>query len=175
MTVSSDADRQLALIVEVQDLARELGIEVWLRGGWAMDFFLGRTTREHVDVDWFAWAQDAPALTAAFGARGFVRLARAPAEQQLDYTTGSVELGFAFLARDPDGHVIVAGGPWAGARWPDGMLDAPPGKLGGVSCPIISAEAQIEIKLMTPVWRPHRPRRAKDAEDIERLREGLAR
>ncbi|OPC78965.1 aminoglycoside adenylyltransferase [Embleya scabrispora] len=173
--MSSDADKQLALIVEVQDLARELGIEVWLRGGWAMDFYLGRITREHVDVDWFAWAEDAPALTVAFAARGFVRLARAPAEQQLDYTTGDVELGFAFLARDPEGRVIVAGGPWAGARWPDGMLDTPPGKLAGVSCPIISPEAQIEIKLMTPVWRPHRPRRAKDAEDIERLREGLAR
>ncbi|MFI1385229.1 nucleotidyltransferase domain-containing protein [Embleya sp. NPDC020886] len=175
MTVSSDADRQIALIVEVQDLARELGIQVWLRGGWAMDFYLGRITREHADVDWFAWAQDAPALTEAFSARGFVRLAQAPVEQQLDYAAGGVELGFAFLALDPEGHVIVAGGPWAGARWPERMLETPPGRLGGLSCPIISPEAQVEIKLMTPTWMPHRPRRAKDVEDVERLLEAMTR
>ncbi|WP_331766758.1 nucleotidyltransferase domain-containing protein [Embleya sp. NBC_00896] len=174
MTPSTDADRQLELIAEVLDMARELRIEIWLRGGWAMDFFLGRVSREHGDVDWFAWAEDAPTLAAAFTARDFVRLAKAPAAQQLDYSAGDVELSIAFLARDPDGHVLVAGGPWAGARWPTGMLDTPAGRLRDLTCPIISPEAQIEIKLLTPSWMPNRPRRAKDAEDIDRLRAALA-
>lgn len=39
---------------------------------------------------------------------------------------------------------------------------------------MVAAEAQIEIKRMMPVWDPRRPRRAKDAEDIARLRAALA-
>lgn len=39
-------------------LAHKLGAPVWLRGGWAIDFFLGRLTRDHADIDWFALAED---------------------------------------------------------------------------------------------------------------------
>jgi Aminoglycoside-2''-adenylyltransferase len=46
-------------------------VELWLRGGWAMDFFLGRGTRDHHDIDWFAWATDAPVITAQLLERGF--------------------------------------------------------------------------------------------------------
>jgi hypothetical protein len=67
----------------------------------------------------------------------------------------------------------VAGGPYAAAPWPDGMLDWPPGRIGPVQCPIISPEVQIESKEMMPVWVPGRPRRPKDAEDIARLRQAL--
>ncbi|WP_346012345.1 aminoglycoside adenylyltransferase [Streptomyces sp. SID3343] len=171
----SDSVRaQLQVIAEFVASARESNVEVQLRGGWAMDFFLHRVTREHGDVDWFAWAVDVPALTDVLAARGWVRLAKAPPEQQLDYLAGDVEVGIALLARDPEGRPVVAGGPWAGAVWPAGLLDGPLGRLGEVSCPIVSAAAQIEIKLMTPTWMPGRPRRAKDVEDVARLREGLA-
>ena len=53
------ADRQLRQIAEIAEEAARLGVAVWLRGGWAMDFFLGHTTRDHEDIDWFAWAGDA--------------------------------------------------------------------------------------------------------------------
>ncbi|GAA2860013.1 hypothetical protein Acy02nite_56150 [Actinoplanes cyaneus] len=58
---------QLEAIVEVT----ALGLEVWLRGGRAMDFFLGRVTRPHRDVDWFAWSSDAGRLAAALTGRGY--------------------------------------------------------------------------------------------------------
>jgi hypothetical protein len=45
--------RQLELIGEIAALARTVGAELWLRGGWAMDFFLGRVTRQHDDIDLF--------------------------------------------------------------------------------------------------------------------------
>lgn len=60
-----DAADQLSAIAEVT----ALGIDVWLRGGWAMDFFLGRVTRPHRDVDWFAWSSDAVRLAAALTSR----------------------------------------------------------------------------------------------------------
>ena len=52
--------QQLSAIADLLAVARELGASVWLRGGWAMDFFLGRVTREHLDIDWFALAGDGP-------------------------------------------------------------------------------------------------------------------
>ncbi|MEU6092291.1 hypothetical protein ABZ865_37070 [Streptomyces sp. NPDC047085] len=68
-----------------------------------------------------------------------------------------------------------AGGPWAGTPWPEGLLDAATGRIGGLAVPVVSPQAQIEIKRMMPVWDPSRPRRAKDAEDIARLEAGLRR
>lgn len=63
------AGRQLQLISDVLAMASENAVEVWLRGGWAMDFFLGRVTRDHADVDWFAWTDDALVIRAALLAR----------------------------------------------------------------------------------------------------------
>ncbi|MFI6846715.1 aminoglycoside adenylyltransferase [Kitasatospora sp. NBC_00085] len=169
------ADGQLALIAETMGLARRLGIGVWLRGGWAMDFFLGELTRDHEDIDWFAPAADAPVLAAGLRELGYRPLDAGPPEQQLDFMKDDLESSFALLDFAPDGRALVAGGPWAGTPWPAGLLDAAPGRLGDVECPIVSPEAQIEIKQMMPVWDARRPRRAKDAADIARLRAALDR
>ncbi|MEU0004763.1 hypothetical protein ABZ079_10790 [Streptomyces sp. NPDC006314] len=53
------ARRQLDLIAGVLEAAPVHGVPLWLRGGWAMDFFLGEVSRDHEDIDWFAWAPDA--------------------------------------------------------------------------------------------------------------------
>ncbi|MCX5196169.1 aminoglycoside adenylyltransferase [Streptomyces sp. NBC_00249] len=161
--------RQLGMIAEV----RGLGIEVWLRGGWAMDFWLGEVTREHEDVDWFAWADDGARLRERLVALGYE--VRRADDQQLDLVRDGEEQSFAFVAPGPAGAVVAAGGPWAGTAWPAGTLpEAEPGRLGGLECPVVSPGAQIEIKRMMPVWVPGRPRRPKDAEDIARLEAALA-
>ena len=167
------ASRQLGLISEVAAVAARLEVEVWLRGGWAMDFFLGEITRDHEDIDWFAWAADARRIEAALRERGFVPVDGPPAAQQLDLVRDGEESSFAWLARDDAGRVVVAGGPWAGQPWPAGMLDGPTGRLGHLRCRVISAAAQIEIKQMMPIWDPGRRRRPKDAEDIARLAAAL--
>jgi hypothetical protein len=151
-----------------------LGMDVWLRGGWAMDFFLGRVTRSHRDVDWFAWSRDADRLTAALTHQGYELLAEPLHDRQLDFVRGELDLSFALIDHDRFGNVIVAGGPWAGQRWPDGMLDWPLGRIGDLCCPIISPATQIEIKRMMPVWVPGMPRRAKDIEDITLIETAIA-
>ncbi|MFF3688339.1 aminoglycoside adenylyltransferase [Streptomyces sp. NPDC002187] len=140
----------------------------------AMDFFLGEITREHTDIDWFAWAEDAGRRAEALARRGYEPLEGPPAEQQIDFGKGDDELSFALPARDASGRFVVGGGPWAGEPWPDGMLDAAAGAIGDVRCRVISAEARIEIRLMMPVRVPGMPRRAKDGEDTARLRSALA-
>jgi hypothetical protein len=170
---TGQASRQLRLIGEISGIAQELGIQVWLRGGWAMDFFLGEVSRDHVDIDWFVWADAAAGLTATLPDHGYQSQPGPPADQQLDFVKDGVEHSFALLARNEAGHVVVAGGPWAGEPWPSDMLDAHVGQIGQLRCAIISPRAQIEIKQMMPVWVPGRPRRAKDSEDIGRLEAAL--
>ncbi|GII55471.1 hypothetical protein Pth03_38600 [Planotetraspora thailandica] len=172
MSAGREAE-QLRVIAEVVGIAAERGIEVWLRGGWAMDFYLGEITRDHRDVDWFAWAEDAQSLAGELLKRGYEPLPGPPPEQQLDFLRDGVDVSFALLARDEVGRVVVGGGPWRGEPWPEGMLDGPPGRLGRLRCAIVSPEAQIEIKQMMPVWVPGMPRRAKDADDIARLQAAL--
>jgi lincosamide nucleotidyltransferase A/C/D/E len=38
-------------LLQVVDRLEELGIEVWLDGGWGVDALLGRETRQHDDLD----------------------------------------------------------------------------------------------------------------------------
>ena len=54
------------------DLFHELGIKVWIDGGWGVDALLGECTRNHQDLDiLISWA-DSAILTDALLARGFV-------------------------------------------------------------------------------------------------------
>ena len=167
------AHRQLRLIADTVAMAERLGVEVWLRGGWAMDFFLGQVTRDHVDIDWDAWLDDAAVITAALRADGYEAMTGPPPEQQLDVAKDGLEMSFAWLGRGQDGKVVIAAGPYAGESWPDGMLDWPPGRIGAVQCPIISPHVQIECKQMWPAWVAGSHRREKDAPDIARLRQAL--
>ncbi|SCG14385.1 2''-aminoglycoside nucleotidyltransferase [Micromonospora echinofusca] len=164
------ARRQLDGIAELAGLAAAAGIEVWLRGGWAMDFHLGEVTRAHVDVDWYCWRADADRLADLLRGRGWRPDPRMPVDVQLDLVRADVEMSVAYLARDATGRVVVGAGPWAGTALPDGMLTGPPGRIGSLAVPMISVAAQIEFKEMFPVWMPDRPRRGKDAADLTRLR-----
>jgi hypothetical protein len=167
------AERQLALIAEVHSAARDSGLPLWLRGGWAMDFFLGEVTREHADIDWFARVEDAGPLAGTLTRLGHTPVPGPPADLQLDFVRDGLESSFTLIDMDAAGRVTVAGGPWAGTPWPDGLLGAEPGRIGTLEVPIVDPRAQIEIKRIMPVWDPSRPRRAKDAEDIARLAAAL--
>ncbi|MEH1100228.1 nucleotidyltransferase domain-containing protein [Micromonospora sp. CPCC 205561] len=168
------AGRQLNGIAELAGLASAAGIEVWLRGGWAMDFHLGGVTRAHVDVDWYCWRADADRLAGLLHGRGWRPDPRIPVDVQLDLVRDDVELSVAYLARDAAGRVVVGAGPWTGTALPEGMLAGPPGRIGPLTVPTISVAAQIEFKEMFPVWMPDRPRRSKDAADLARLRAAVA-
>jgi len=166
--------RQLALIKEIVSLCDAASISCWLRGGWAMDFFLGRVTREHDDIDLFVWAQDAPALAHALEQAGFVEQGGPPPEAQRDFAKDGEEVQIALLALNQRGQVVVGGGPARGTPWPEGMLTSPTGQIGDVVCPIVNPRVQVEIKEKFPTWRPGLPPRAKHQADIARLRDALA-
>jgi hypothetical protein len=164
--------RQLAQIAEISAAATAARLALWLRGGWAMDFHLGEITRPHTDVDWFAWAFDAPALVALLGPLGYVPVAGPPPELQRDLAKDGVDHNIALLTRS-GARIVVPAGPYAGEPWPDGMLDGPSATLHGVTCAIVAVRAQIEIKEQMPVWVPGLAHRPKDATDVARLRASI--
>lgn len=170
----SRAKTQLAAINEVVTVANQLGVAVWLRGGWATDFFLGRPTRDHDDVDWFTLPSDGRQLAGGLIDRGFADVTTAPVNQQIDLVRGDVEHGIALLQMGDRNEPLVAGGPWAGEPWPPQMLDGPVGRIGKVSCRVIAPLAQIELKQMTPIWNPHLKRRSKDLDDIAAIQHELS-
>jgi aminoglycoside-2''-adenylyltransferase len=171
----NDSARQLRVIGEVVEAAAAGGAEIWLRGGWAMDFYLGEITRPHRDIDFFAWASDIDRLLPGLRALDYRDDPDSPpADLQRDLLTPEgLDVSVTLLGRDTDGCPTVPAGPAAGERWPADMLDGSPGRLGGLTCRIVNPRAQIEIKQMMPVWVPGLPRRPKDAEDIARLRAAL--
>ena len=54
------------------NLFDELGIKVWIDGGWGVDALLGECTRKHQDLDIMISWEDSAILTGALSARGFV-------------------------------------------------------------------------------------------------------
>ena len=54
------------------DLFDELGIKVWIDGGWGVDALLGEGTRTHQDLDIIISWEDSAILTKALFAHGFV-------------------------------------------------------------------------------------------------------
>ena len=50
---------------EAVALMQGLGAPWWVAGGWAIDLFLGRTTREHADIDIAILRSDQPAMARA--------------------------------------------------------------------------------------------------------------
>ncbi len=168
---TESALRRFDLIEDTVTMAQRLGVPIWLRGGWAMDFFLGWVTRDHANIDWHAWIEDAPAITAALHAGGYQTATAL--DQHLAVAKDGLDMSFNWLARSADGMVTMAGGEYAGKAWPDEVLDWPQGRIGPVRCPIISPHLQIECKQMWPAWVPDSPQREKDSADLALLRQAL--
>jgi hypothetical protein len=167
--VDPRAERQLTLIGEFASFAAGVGVECWLRGGWALDFLLGRITRPHGDIDLFIWAADAEVLVRVLSQHGYAQVGGPPPQQQRNLSKAGEEFHVTLLERT-EVDVVTAGGRWAGSAWPDQMLDGPMGRIGDVRCRVISAEAQLWAKVEVPRALGH-AQREYDPADIALLRE----
>ena len=52
------AEEQLKGLATLGDIMDRHGLDYWLFGGWAVDFWLGTITRAHDDVDLAVWRSD---------------------------------------------------------------------------------------------------------------------
>lgn len=140
-------------------------IRFWLRGGWALDFHLGRVRPEHADVDVVTWLRHRDRIRHVLAARGLSEVSgyRHP---QLVLEKHGEEVSFLFIVRDR-GEIVVPGYE----AWPFDRraFPAAPKTLAGVSCRVVSVQELLHDKLHHEEW-SGRPLRPKDRESIELLR-----
>jgi hypothetical protein len=142
MTTRRETDRvpaaeQLAALARIHELLDGHGIEYWLFGGWAVDFWAGRVTRPHHDIDLAVWQHDRPTVDAALTTNGWM-----PAVVDDDAIGGAfrragVLLELTFVVADEQGRVFLpfADGP---AMWSAEPFGDERRELGGVRCRVIS-------------------------------------
>lgn len=177
-------ERQLRLIGELVAELSAASISWWLRGGWAMDFFLGRVTRPHDDIDLFAWRADSERLVEILVAAGFEEVGEPRPAAQRNLAEDDELVHVVLLERTPEGSMITPPGRWAAhlggpesddgpEEWPADMLEAPPGCLGALVAPIVDPAAQLEA-IEAAARLPGHPLSEKHRLDREQLRDALA-
>jgi hypothetical protein len=163
---------QLALIEELTALLSAAAVPHWLFGGWAVDFLVGAVTRRHADVEFVVWRYDLDRIAPLLAAHGY-RSVPAAADEVVAFDKRGHAVQFCVIERRADGGISTPG-RFADWSWLPGSLSAPPGRLGALVCPVISAESQLESKEHFSLHPAGGPLRAKDRADIARLRAFLA-
>jgi hypothetical protein len=167
--VGGEAEAQLRVIHEVGDRFSTFRIRFWLRGGWAVDFMLGRVTRPHDDVDLVIWARHRRRARQVLTEAGFT-VAR-EFDAQTDFRAYGQVLSIAYLARNEDGQIITHGIPvWL---WPEETLGRRVLQLEGAAARVIGPRQLLWEKesYERGVGRPLRP---KDVVSMQTLREIIA-
>lgn len=161
----AEAARQWAMIAELASALNVSPVRYWLMGGWAVDAHLGRTTRQHSDVDFAVFLADRAALTDALGQHGRVP---APGGEPAGefFEGGACRVEITYLAETLTGEVVTPSFEF----WPylSGAFDAQV-VVGGVVVPVMSFEALIDTKLH---WQDQlgEPMRPQDRADLDALR-----
>lgn len=105
--LSPSVNDQLAAISSLNDLLDRHGIDHWLFGGWAVDFWAGTITRKHDDIDVAAWRDDYDKIKSALEGGGW-RHAPAPTDAVgTRYTWRSAEVEFTFIKAAQNGNIVI--------------------------------------------------------------------
>jgi hypothetical protein len=157
----------MSVIAEAVAALGERQLSCWVAGGWAVDFLVGRVTREHRDVDIVIWAADGSAATGALRDAGFMlQPVRAP--ELIHFERKGVPVTLSFIEREADG-TLVTPGKWRDWPWPPDSLSAPPGRIGSLTIPIVSLASQIETKSNYATHIHGAPLRPQDEVDLSLL------
>lgn len=129
---------QLAALRGVAAAFDEAGIEYWLFGGWAMDFHVGRVTREHGDVDLAIWLADMPRIGVVLAAGGWIDLRDPDEDGGKAFGRDDVRLELTFLCRDGDGEIYTPLLDGTRGRWTEESLADDVRELDGVRARVIA-------------------------------------
>jgi hypothetical protein len=145
MTNEGRAVAQLQTIGWLHALFVEQDIDYWLFGGWAVDFHLGRVTREHADVDIAVWRADIDHIRRLLETRGWDHVPEPGEDGYTGYERGDVRLELAFLARDDAGTVHTPLREGRG-EWPAGSFGDVQADVNGVRACVVGRASLIEDK-----------------------------
>jgi hypothetical protein len=164
---------QLRIIGELAAALEAEGIRWWLFGGWALDFHAGAVLRDHSDIEFYVWKQDAARAVEALRRAGFLAPPGLHPNEGQPFLKDGQEAGMWYLVRD-DADRVVTPGRWADWPWIAGAFDGPPAMIGGQTAPVVTLEALLDTKENFSSHPHGAPLREKDVADIARLREMIS-
>lgn len=98
-------------VVELYTSLKDLGVEIWIDGGWGVDALLGKQTRVHEDLDITIQQKDLPKLRELLQSRGYKEI-KVEQARDWNFVLGDGE------GREIDVHVIVLDGQGNGIYGP---------------------------------------------------------
>jgi hypothetical protein len=167
--IHAHSREQLALLRAIAAILKRAKVRFWLRGGWALDFTLGRVTRLHGDIDLATWKRNRGLVQRLFTAHG-LRTTRETASN-VWFQRNGVEVAVDFIVKAEDDTIKVAGFERGEPLFvDDSPLKGPPRVLDGIVCRVFSVEGLIRQIEMTPAWLG-RPPREKDIASLAALKQ----
>lgn len=137
---------QLKVLSDISEISKTLGIEFWLRGGWAIDFLLGKITRPHADIDVITWIQHRERLEMALMEAGYehIPVRKQFRNRQSDFHKDHVEVSLGFITHSDNGRLMMNGLPeWI---WREDSLLPKSFKLHGISANVLNPKQLLEEK-----------------------------
>lgn len=152
---------QLTILEELGAIARQLNIECWIAGGWAIDFLLGKITRSHDDIDLVLWIKDRERFEEALLEADYVQeqIKKEFHDRQSDFMKNNSDVQIGYITKSNDGKVMMNGLPeWI---WRKDSLQSETYDLLGMTMKVIHPRQLLEEKqVYEEIGRPYR---AKDA------------
>jgi hypothetical protein len=156
--------KQLAALAWADEAFEAAGLDYWLFGGWAVDFYAGTVTRAHDDIDIAVWLEDLPQIAELLEENGWRHAPHKDEDGGTGYERDEVRLELTFLVRDGEDIYI----PLRSGRgvWPDGAFGSDRRELSGVPARLIALDALMRGKASA---RDDPDDAAKDRTDFEVL------
>lgn len=163
----NQTEQQLKILSEISTICATIDCRFWLRGGWAIDFLLGKVTRPHDDIDLITWIQNREQLECALAEAGY---GQTPVKKQFrgrqsDFRKNDVDITFGYITTTNDGSIIMNDLPeWV---WRGDSLLPQTFMLDGLSAHVLNPRQLLEEKeVYKQIGRKPRP---KDEDSINIL------
>lgn len=163
------AKKQLDLIKDVFGAFGNEGLEIYLCGGWAIDFFVERVLRPHVDIDTLVWKRDKEKVAKVMKQLGFSVKDK---ERKFQNSRDGFQFDNDFVESLNDGFVSGRSLDHEGIKWPKETFEkSVTAKLENVVVTVINPKPLYEfLKLKLDSYLKH----SKSSGPVEKTKQDLA-
>lgn len=139
--MGESARAQLAAVAEVDAALESRGLDHWLFGGWAVDLWCGRVTRDHHDIDVAVLLGDRPAIHDLLVEQGWAHTPEQGEDVGTRYRRGGVLLELTFVV--VDGERVLLPFEAQPAVWSETPFGAARRTLHGTTARVIGLEVML--------------------------------
>ena len=118
-------------------------LEIYLCGGWAVDFLAGVVSRPHVDIDTLIWKKDKEKISEIMKKLGFLVKDK---ERKFQNSLDGFQFDMDFVEQLDNGFVSGKSSNHGGINWPKETFEKPiTGRLGDLEARVINPKSLYEF------------------------------